>query len=76
MNDLILITLAVIVLAGTCAAAISKDPFDKLIALAMVFAGAVPFIIEKGYLDLVIAAALIVPVTTIITLQAVWRCGE
>ena len=42
----------------------------------MVFAGAVPFIIEKGYLDLVIAAALIVPVTTIITLQAVWRCGE
>ena len=76
MNGILLLILAAAVLIGTCGAAISKNPFDKLIYLSMIFAGALPFIIEKGYLDMAIAAAVIVPVTTIITLQAVWRCRE
>ncbi len=76
MNGLIILILSAIMLTGTCGAALSKNPFDKLIYLAMIFAGVIPFIIEKGYLDMAIAAAIIVPITTIITLQAVWRCRE
>lgn len=76
MNGILIVILAAAVLIGTFGAAISKNPFDKLIYLSMIFAGALPFIIEKGYLDMAIAAAVIMPVTTIITLQAVWRCRE
>jgi len=74
MADILLMIFAAIAVTGAAAAALRKNPDDKLISLAMLFAGIIPFIIAGGYLDVAIALALIIPVTTIIILQAVWRC--
>jgi len=74
MTDILLLIFAIIAILGTVATAIQKDPYDKLISLGMLFAGVIPFVVIGGYLDVAISLSLIIPITTIILLQAVWRC--
>ncbi|MDD4126727.1 MAG: DUF2108 domain-containing protein [Methanomicrobium sp.] len=76
MTDILLMVFAAIAVMGAAAAAIQKNPYDKLISLGMLFAGIIPFVAAGGYLDVAIALSLIVPMTTIIILQAVWRCRK
>lgn len=68
MLDLLQIVFGSVALIGAIAASFYKDPFDKLIAIGVLAGGAIPFIVDRGYLDVAIAVALIVPVTTIIIL--------
>jgi energy-converting hydrogenase A subunit D len=59
---------AAIALIGTAGAALQRDPFDKLIGIGVIAAGVLPFVVYRGYLDVAVAVALIVPMTTIIIL--------
>jgi len=68
MTDLILIIFGLIAVIGALATAIKKDPFDKLISLGILAGGVIPFIVNRGYMDVAIAVALTVPVTTIFIL--------
>ena len=51
------------------AAIFNRDPFDKLISLSVLIAGIFPFIVDRGFLDVAIALALIAPLSTIFILM-------
>lgn len=66
-----------ITLVGALGTAFSSSPFDKLISLGVLAAGVIPFIVDRGYLDVAVALALIVPIGTIfILLVCRERCHE
>lgn len=67
------IAFGLIALLGALAAALIKDSYGKLIALGILVSGALPFIVDHGYLDVAITAALIAPISTIFVLMAVRR---
>jgi energy-converting hydrogenase A subunit D len=73
MNDIVMIASAILILAGMTAAIINRDPFDKLISLSVLIAGVFPFIVDRGFLDIAIATALIAPLSTIFTLMVCRR---
>jgi energy-converting hydrogenase A subunit D len=73
MNDIVMIASAILILAGMTAAIINRDPFDKLISLSVLIAGVFPFIVDRGFLDVAIATALIAPLSTIFTLMVCRR---
>lgn len=73
MNELYAILFGFITLLGGVTTAIYRDPFDKLISLALVAAGIFPFIVDRGYVDVAAAAALIAPLGTIFTLMVCRR---
>ncbi len=68
MIEALLYAFAGIALIGTVSAASMRDPFDKLIGIGVIAAGVLPLVVYRGYLDVAVAVALIVPVTTIIVL--------
>ncbi len=68
MTDIILIILGLIAVIGALGTALNKDPFDKLISLGILSAGVIPFIVNRGYMDVAIAVALTGPLTTIFIL--------
>ncbi len=57
-----------IVLIGAITTALHRDPFDKLISLSLLAAGIFPFLVDRGYLDVAAATALIAPLSTIFIL--------
>jgi energy-converting hydrogenase A subunit D len=69
MNDIALVASVILILIGMTAAIFNRDPFDKLISLSVLIAGVFPFIIDRGFLDVAIAVALIAPLSTIFTLM-------
>jgi len=73
MNDIVMIASSILILAGMTAAIFNRDPFDKLISLSVLIAGVFPFIVDRGYLDIAIATALIAPLSTIFTLMVCRR---
>jgi energy-converting hydrogenase A subunit D len=69
--DMILIAVcSVLVILGTGAAVLEKDPFKKIISLSVLVSGIYPFIIDRGFLDVAMAIALIIPLSTIFLLMA------
>jgi energy-converting hydrogenase A subunit D len=76
MNDLVMAASAILILIGMAAAILNRDPFDKLISLSVLIAGVFPFIIDRGFLDVAIATALIAPLSTIFTLMVCRRVQE
>ena len=68
MDDLVVLLFAAVALIGAVSVYFQRDRFDKLIALGIIYGGVVPFIAVRGYLDVLIAVSLIVPITTIIVL--------
>jgi energy-converting hydrogenase A subunit D len=73
MNELYVLIFGFIALLGGVTTAIYRDPFDKLISLALVAAGIFPFIVDRGYVDVAAAAALIAPLGTIFILMVCRR---
>jgi energy-converting hydrogenase A subunit D len=73
MNDIVMAASAILILIGMTAAIINRDPFDKLISLSILIAGVFPFIVDRGFLDVAIATALIAPLSTIFTLMVCRR---
>jgi len=68
VDDVLVVLFAVVALIGALGTYFLRDRFDKLIALGIIYSGVVPFIAVRGYLDVLIAVSLIVPITTIIVL--------
>ena len=73
MDDFVLIACFALVLIGMAAAILHRDPFDKLISLSILIAGIFPFIVDRGYLDVAAATALIAPLSTIFILYVCRR---
>ena len=59
------------VIGGAAVAVLWKNPFDKLIAVGIVAGGLMPFIADRGSLDVLIIVSLIIPLSTIILLRVV-----
>jgi len=73
MNEFVLVACTILVLIGTAAAMLERDPFNKLISLSIMISGIFPFIIDRGFLDVAIATALIAPLSTIFILMVCRR---
>lgn len=73
MDEIVLAACTVLVLIGMAAVILNRDPFDKLISLPLLIAGAFPFIVDRGYLDVAAATALIAPLSTIFILYVCRR---
>jgi energy-converting hydrogenase A subunit D len=73
MNEFVLVACISLVLIGTAAAMLERDPFNKLISLAVMISGIFPFIVDRGLLDVAIATALIAPLSTIFILMVCRR---
>ena len=73
MDEVFAILFGFITLLGGVTTAVYRDPFDKLISLSLVAAGIFPFIVDRGYLDVAAATALIAPLATIFTLMVCRR---
>ncbi|MBT0733248.1 DUF2108 domain-containing protein [Methanoculleus bourgensis] len=67
------VTFGLIALAGAVSAALIRDSYGKLISLGILVGGIVPFVVDRGYLDVAIAVSLIAPIATIFVLMAVRR---
>ena len=76
MNDIVMAASVILILIGMTAAILNRDPFDKLISISILIAGVFPFIIDRGFLDVAIATALIAPLSTIFTLMVCRRVKE
>jgi energy-converting hydrogenase A subunit D len=73
MNEMLMVVFGAMVVIGAIATIISRDQFDKLISLGIVVAGIMPFLADRGLLDVLIATALIAPLSTIFILMAIRR---
>jgi energy-converting hydrogenase A subunit D len=73
MDEIVMAASIALVLIGTFSAILGRDPFNKLISLSVLVAGIFPFIIDRGYLDVAAALALIAPLSTIFILMACQR---
>jgi energy-converting hydrogenase A subunit D len=73
MNEMLMIVFGAMILVGTTATIMSRDLFDKLISLGIIVAGIMPFLADRGLLDVLTATALIAPLSTIFILMAIRR---
>ena len=73
IESLITIGLTLLIFLGAAATALWKNPFDKLIGLSILSGGVIPFIVMRGYLDVAIVVALVIPVSTIFILLLLGR---
>ncbi|HJJ99059.1 MAG TPA: DUF2108 domain-containing protein [Methanocorpusculum sp.] len=55
-------------LIGGIATVVIRNPFDKLITLGILVSGAVIFMVNRGYLDIVVVVSLMMPVGTLFIL--------
>ena len=76
MNEILMLMFGAMVILGTLATAISRDLFDKLISLGIIVAGIMPFLADRGLLDVLTAPALIAPLSTLFILMAVRRKAD
>ena len=76
MNDILSVIFGAIIIVGLIATVISRDPFDKLISLGILIGGIMPFLADRGLLDVLAATALIAPLSTIFILMAMRRKGN
>jgi energy-converting hydrogenase A subunit D len=73
MDEIVMAGCVMLVLIGTFSAILGRDPFNKLISLSVMIAGIFPFIVDRGYVDVAAALALIAPLSTIFILMACQR---
>jgi energy-converting hydrogenase A subunit D len=73
MIEVVIIACMALLITGMVATIANRDPFDKLISLSVLIAGIFPFIVDRGYLDVAVATALIAPLSTIFTLMVCRR---
>ncbi len=75
MNDFILIIFGITAITGAVYAGFAKDPYSKLIGLGIIGGSIMPFLIDRGYMDVAAALAVITPLSTVFILQ-LCRKGE
>lgn len=73
MNELLMFVFGAMVVLGAITTILSHDLFDKLISLGIIVAGIMPFLADRGLLDVLAATALIAPLSTIFILMAIRR---
>jgi energy-converting hydrogenase A subunit D len=73
MNELLLLAFGTLLVIGTGATILEFDPYKKLISLSVLIAGVIPFIVDRGLLDVATAVALIAPLSTIFILMLLRR---
>lgn len=73
MNLILAAIFAFLAVTGTIGTILERDPFAKLISLSVIAGGVIPFIVDRGYLDVAIAVAIIAPLSTIFLLYACRR---
>ena len=73
MIEGVMIACIALLIIGMVATIVNRDPFDKLISLSVLIAGIFPFIIDRGFLDVATAIALIAPLSTIFILMVCRR---
>jgi energy-converting hydrogenase A subunit D len=73
MNEIYAAVFGAMVLLGAVTTALYRDPFDKLISLSLLAAGVFPFLVDRGYVDVAAATALIAPLSTIFILMVTRR---
>jgi energy-converting hydrogenase A subunit D len=73
MNEIYSLIFGLVTLSGAVTTALYRDPFDKLISLSLLAAGIFPFLVDRGYLDVAAATALIAPLSTIFILMVTRR---
>jgi energy-converting hydrogenase A subunit D len=73
MNEVLMVVFGAMLILGAIATVMARDPFDKLISLGIIVAGIMPFLADRGLLDVLTATALIAPLSTIFILMAVRR---
>ena len=66
----------ILIRIGMTASIFKRDPFDKLISHSILIAGVFPFSVDRGFLDVAIATALIAPLSTIFILMVCRRVQE
>lgn len=76
MNSLILILAIFLALFGGIATLVVRSAFDKLICLGILVAGVVLFLVDKGYLDVAIVIALLMPIGTLFILLLLGKKRE
>lgn len=76
MNELLLLAFGVLLVLGAGATILELDPFKKLISLSVLIAGIIPFIVDRGLLDVATAVALIAPLSTIFILMVIRRAPQ
>jgi len=69
MTTYLMILMALVAVLGAGIALLSKNAFNKLIGVAVIASGTIPFIAIAGYLDVAVAVALLLPLTTIMILK-------
>ncbi|MDI9633562.1 MAG: DUF2108 domain-containing protein [Methanolinea sp.] len=70
MNPALALMLSFLVVLGCILVLREEDPYRKIIALSLVVAGAIPFVVGRGLLDVAIAVSLVFPLSTIFILMA------
>lgn len=73
VNELVMVSCGILIVIGTLLTIKEADPYRKLISLGIMIGGVMPFIVDRGLLDVAIAVALIAPLSTIFTLMI---CGR
>jgi len=76
MNEILAILFGALVIIGTLATVFSPRSFDKLISLGILIGGIMPFLADRGLLDVLAATALIAPISTIFILMVCRRGSE
>ncbi|HON82052.1 MAG TPA: DUF2108 domain-containing protein [Methanoregulaceae archaeon] len=76
MNEVLAVLYGVLIVLGALATMFSRDPFNKLISLGLLVAGVMPFLSDRGMLDILTATALIAPLSTIFILMALRRNAD
>ena len=73
MNEVLMVVFGAMLILGAIATIMARDLFDKLISLGIIVAGIMPFLADRGLLDVLTATALIAPLSTIFILMAIRR---
>jgi len=73
IEQIITLGLTGLIFLGAAATALWKNPFDKLIGLSLLSAGVIPLIVMRGYLDVAIVVAILIPISTIFILLLLGR---
>jgi len=67
---------SIITILGAVAAALYVDPIDKLLMLTIASGGIIGLIAMNAMLDVAIATAILIPISTIIILMGLIRLKE
>ena len=69
MDELFIYLLGGIAMIGAVGTGLYKDPYQKLIAIGLLSGATMPLLMYRGYVDIAIALALILPLSTVFILQ-------